>query len=189
MQAFMSQSQPCCITSLPAVYLNPHVHQSARKPTDTQALAYREPLRKKTVIENNENKVYFLKHSRVNCPPHTHTPPSPWGHRREGQGGAAMAGAALTTLVRISWRRGEALASTTLLLTSFPSTGFSAMAADTAARPCPSPPLPPPPPSPAGRPYNGGGAEPRQAGRAGRGWVGAVWRQGAVGEATSPPRQ
>lgn len=189
MQAFMSQSQPCCITSLPAVYLNPHVHQSARKPTDTQALAYREPLRKKTVIENNENKVYFLKHSRVNCPPqHTHTP-QPLGHRREGQGGAAMAGAALTTLVRISWRRGEALASTTLLLTSFPSTGFSAMAADTAARPCPSPPLPPPPPSPAGRPYNGGGAEPRQAGRAGRGWVGAVWRQGAVGEATSPPRQ
>lgn len=78
MQAFMSQSQPCCITSLPAVYLNPHVHQSARKPTDTQALAYREPLRKKTVIENNENKVYFLKHSRVNCPPPTHThPPAP----------------------------------------------------------------------------------------------------------------
>lgn len=107
-----------------------------------------------------------------------------------------MAGAALTTLVRISWRRGEALASTTLLLTSFPSTGFSAMAADTAARPCPSPPLPPPPPSPAGRPYNDGGAEPRQAGRAGRGWVGAVWRQGALGRerhrsplGTSPPRQ
>lgn len=73
-----------------------------------------------------------------------------------------MTGAALTTLVRISWRRGEALASTTLLLTSFPSTGFSAMAADTAARPRPS--LPPPPPSPAGRPYNGGGAEPRQRG-------------------------
>lgn len=86
MQAFMSQSQPCCITSLPAVYLNPHVHQSARKPTDTQALAYREPLRKKTVIENNENKVYFLKHSRVNCPPqHTHTPPSPWGTAGRGR--------------------------------------------------------------------------------------------------------
>lgn len=35
----------------------------------------------------------------------------------------------LTRLVRISCRRGEALASTTLLLTSFPSTGFNAMAA------------------------------------------------------------
>lgn len=37
--------------------------------------------------------------------------------------------AALTTLVRISCRRGEALASTTRLLTSFPSTGFNTMVA------------------------------------------------------------
>lgn len=55
------------------------------------------------------------------------------------QAGPARAGraapAALTTLVRISCRRGEALASTTRLLTSFPSTGFNTMAPPACTQP------------------------------------------------------
>lgn len=101
--------------------------------------------------------------------------PSPLPGRGERPARPLALTHSLTTLVRISWRRGEALASTTLLLTSFPSTGFNNTMAAAAAAPQP----------PAPRRSRPAGGARRGEGREQVGGGGLIRRRGGAGEGPS----